>query len=53
LDSFIASLFGRRYGFQISRHGWARFRRGRMVDATPELAHAFGLMSAHFEQVGF
>lgn len=53
MEAFIASLFGSRYGFQISRYGWARFRRGQLVDASPEVHNAYGLMSAHFEQVGF
>lgn len=54
MTHFIVSLFsGHRAGFISSPHGWARFRRGKLVDASPAVANAYGLMAAHFEQVGF
>jgi len=54
VDAFVASLFSTRFGFHIAPRGmFARFSRGRMIDASPDVARRFGLMSAHFEQVGF
>jgi hypothetical protein len=54
LTHFVARLFSdNRAGFISSPHGWARFRRGKLVDASPAVANAYSLMSAHFEQVGF
>lgn len=53
MNDFIAHLFAHRYGFQTWPEGWARFRRGKLVDASPAVMNAYGLASAHFEQIGF
>ena len=53
MDAFIVSLFAHRAGFHIGPEGWARFRRGQLVDASPAVWSAFQLRAAHFNQIGF
>jgi len=53
MDSFLFQLFRHRAGFHIGPEGWARFRRGSMVDASPAVWNAYQLRNAHFSQIGF
>ena len=54
MNEFVLSLFtGQRAGFHIGPQGFARFRRGRLVDASPAVWNAYQLRAAHFEQIGF
>ncbi|SPA50625.1 protein of unknown function [Cupriavidus taiwanensis] len=55
-NAWIAALFGSRHSGYISWEGTmhrARFRHGRLVDADAATANAYGLMAAHFDQIGF
>lgn len=53
MQALIASLFTCRAGFITTPCGWAHFRRGQMVGATPAIWNAWHLRNAHFEQIGF
>lgn len=53
LAATVAHLMRRRSGFHLTPQGYARFRRGALVDASPALWHAYQLRAAHFEQIGF
>lgn len=55
-QTWVASLFGSRQAGYISLAGTpyrARFRHGRLVDSDAATANAYGLMAAHFDQIGF
>ncbi|VTU37133.1 hypothetical protein [Variovorax sp. PBL-E5] len=54
MAEFIAFLLtGRRAGFHVGPQGWARFRRGHLVDASPAVWNAYKLRAAHLDQVGY
>lgn len=55
-NAWVASLFGKNNAGFVSFKGqlWhARFHRGQLVDADRTTFNAYGLMKAHFDQIGF